>query len=138
MIDNAETLLQSVSHRSTMGGPIFKDPADLRVTRAGRLLRKFSLDELPQLLNVLAGDMSLVGPRPLPLHEAALITGEHRRRFHMRPGITCLWQVNGRSNVTYDTWMRYDLQYVDGWSLSLDAKLLVKTIPAVFTGRGAC
>jgi lipopolysaccharide/colanic/teichoic acid biosynthesis glycosyltransferase len=82
--------------------------------------------------------MSLVGPRPLPLHEAALITGEHRRRFHMRPGITCLWQVNGRSNVTYESWMRYDLQYVDGWSLSLDAKLLVKTIPVVFTGRGAC
>jgi exopolysaccharide biosynthesis polyprenyl glycosylphosphotransferase len=137
MVDGAEALMPSLTARSIMNGPIFKDPADLRVTPIGRVLRKFSLDELPQLFNVIRGDMSLVGPRPLPLHESAAIAGSFRRRFSMRPGITCLWQVNGRSNVDYTAWMNYDLQYVDRWSLWLDARLLLKTIPAVLSGRGA-
>lgn len=137
MIQGAEALLPSLSSRSITGGPTFKDPADFRITPIGRVLRKFSIDELPQLFNVVKGEMSLVGPRPLPVHESAAITGAYRRRFSMRPGITCLWQVNGRSNVDYATWMNYDLQYVDRWSLGLDAVLLLKTIPAVFSGRGA-
>jgi exopolysaccharide biosynthesis polyprenyl glycosylphosphotransferase len=137
MFENAEAAVATLAHRSITGGPIFKDPHDLRVTPVGRILRRLSLDELPQLVNVLVGDMSLVGPRPLPLHESAAISGPHRRRFSMRPGLTCLWQVNGRSNVNYAQWMQYDLDYVDGWSLALDAKLLVKTIPAVVSGRGA-
>jgi lipopolysaccharide/colanic/teichoic acid biosynthesis glycosyltransferase len=137
MIVGAEALLPSIASRNVMRGPIFKDPQDIRVTPTGRLLRRFSLDELPQFWNVLKGDMSVVGPRPLPVHESAAIAGVHRRRFSMRPGITCLWQVNGRSACDYATWMQYDLQYVDGWSLTLDAKLLLKTVPVVLTGRGA-
>jgi exopolysaccharide biosynthesis polyprenyl glycosylphosphotransferase len=137
MVDGAEGMLHALANRSVTRGPVFKDRADVRVTPIGRLLRRFSIDELPQLFNVLAGDMSLVGPRPLPLHEATEILGVHRRRFSMRPGITCLWQVNGRSNVEFSKWMSYDLQYVDRWSLWLDAKLLVQTIPAVLSGKGA-
>lgn len=137
MVQDAEGMLQSLAARSIVGGPIFKDRNDCRVTPIGRFLRRFSIDELPQLLNVVKGDMSLVGPRPLPVAEAARISGAFRRRFSMRPGITCLWQVNGRSNIEYAQWMSYDLQYVDGWSLWLDAKLLVRTIPAVLSGRGA-
>ena len=138
MIQGAEALLPSLQVRSIMKGPIFKDPQDVRITPIGRVLRKFSLDELPQLFNVVRGDMSLVGPRPLPVHESVAISGSYRRRFSMRPGITCLWQINGRSNVDYTTWMNYDLQYVDQWSLGLDARLLLKTVPAVLSGRGAC
>jgi exopolysaccharide biosynthesis polyprenyl glycosylphosphotransferase len=137
MIDGAEALLPAIRARSMTNGPTFKDPGDFRVTPIGRLLRQFSVDELPQLFNVIRGDMSLVGPRPLPVHESAAITGPYRRRFCMRPGITCLWQINGRSNVDYTTWMNYDLQYVDRWSLSMDARLLLKTIPAVLSRRGA-
>ncbi len=137
MVDGAEGMLRAVAHRSVTGGPGFKDRSDVRITPFGLFLRRFSIDELPQLFNVIRGDMSLVGPRPLPLHEAARITGVHRRRFSMRPGITCLWQVNGRSNVEFSEWMSYDLQYVDSWSIWLDAKLLVRTIPAVISGKGA-
>lgn len=137
MVDGAEGGLRSLASRSITDGPAFKDRTDVRVTSVGRMLRRFSIDELPQLLNVLKGEMSLVGPRPLPLHEAAQISGIHRRRFSMRPGITCLWQVNGRSDVPFSEWMSYDLQYVDSWSLWLDAKLLVRTIPAVLSGKGA-
>ena len=137
MIAGAEALLPAITARSITRGPVFKDPQDFRVTPIGRVLRQFSLDELPQLFNVLKGDMSLVGPRPLPIHESNAITGPYRRRFSMRPGITCLWQVNGRSNVDYATWMSYDLQYVDRWSLRMDTLLLLKTIPAVLSRRGA-
>ena len=137
MVDGAEGMLRALAHRSVTGGPMFKDRADVRVTPIGLILRRFSIDELPQLVCVIRGDMSLVGPRPLPLHEAALISGVHRRRFSMRPGITCLWQVNGRSNVEFAEWMKYDLEYVDRWSFWLDAKLLLQTIPAVMFGKGA-
>jgi exopolysaccharide biosynthesis polyprenyl glycosylphosphotransferase len=137
MLDGAEGMVHSLAKRSVTGGPAFKDRADVRITPVGYYLRRFSIDELPQLVNVVRGDMSLVGPRPLPLHEAAAIDGAHRRRFAMRPGLTCLWQVNGRSDVGFSQWMRYDLEYVDGWSLWLDAKLLAKTVPAVLSGKGA-
>ena len=120
-----------------MDGPVFKLADDPRVPPFGRFLRRSSLDELPQLLNVLAGHMSLVGPRPLPLGETASLTGGHRRRLSMRPGLTCLWQVSGRSELSFREWMALDLDYVDRWSLGLDLAILLRTIPAILTGRGA-
>jgi lipopolysaccharide/colanic/teichoic acid biosynthesis glycosyltransferase len=110
---------------------------DPRVTPVGRFLRRTSLDELPQLINVAAGHMSIVGPRPLPVVETRELTGSHRRRLSMRPGITGLWQVSGRSSVAFEEWMALDLQYVDGWSLGLDCAILLRTLPAVLSGRGA-
>jgi exopolysaccharide biosynthesis polyprenyl glycosylphosphotransferase len=123
--------------RNEMDGPVFKLTDDPRVTRFGRLLRRTSLDELPQLLNVLAGQMSLVGPRPLPVEETQALRDGHRRRLSMRPGLTCLWQVSGRNDLTFKEWMALDLEYVDRWSLGLDLAVLLRTIPAIVTGRGA-
>lgn len=120
-----------------MDGPVFKITNDPRITPIGHLLRRTSLDELPQLFNVLAGHMSLVGPRPLPLVETRELTGSDRRRLSMRPGITCLWQVSGRNDLTFREWMALDLQYVDNWSLTVDLAILVRTIPALLSGRGA-
>ena len=112
---------------------------DTRVTRLGRFLRKTSLDELPQLWNVFRGEMSLVGPRPLPVDEVARFDDmAHRRRLSVKPGLTCLWQVSGRNNVTdFKEWVRLDLHYIDNWSIWLDLKILLRTIPAVFSGAGA-
>jgi lipopolysaccharide/colanic/teichoic acid biosynthesis glycosyltransferase len=110
---------------------------DPRVTRLGRLLRRTSLDELPQLLNVLNGTMSLVGPRPLPAEEQQRISGWQRRRLAMRPGLTGLWQVSGRSDTDFETWMHLDLEYVDHWNLWLDVRILLRTVWIVLTGRGA-
>ena len=120
-----------------MNGPVFKMKNDPRVTRVGRFLRKTSLDELPQLINVLQGSMSFVGPRPLPTEEVEKFEGWERRRLSMKPGITGLWQVAGRSHIDFREWIKLDLEYIDNWSLWLDFKILLKTIPAVLSGRGA-
>jgi exopolysaccharide biosynthesis polyprenyl glycosylphosphotransferase len=120
-----------------MDGPVFKLRDDPRVTRVGRVLRRTSLDELPQLINVVAGHMSLVGPRPLPLVETQALTGGRRRRLSMKPGITGLWQVSGRNQLGFEDWMALDLEYVDGWSLGLDVAILLRTLPAIFSARGA-
>jgi lipopolysaccharide/colanic/teichoic acid biosynthesis glycosyltransferase len=120
-----------------MEGPVFKIADDPRLTPVGRFLRRTSLDELPQFLNVLKGEMSLVGPRPLPTYEASRIKGAQRRRLAMRPGMTGLWQVSGRNSVDFDGWMQLDLVYVDRWSLGLDCRILFRTIPVVLRGDGA-
>jgi len=137
MIADAHERLAEVSHLNEMSGPVFKAKDDPRITSVGRVLRKFSLDELPQLWNVLKGDMSLVGPRPPIPEEVRSYHRWQRRRLSMKPGLTCLWQVNGRNNVDFERWMRMDLQYIDNWSPSLDLKILLRTIPAVLLGRGA-
>jgi lipopolysaccharide/colanic/teichoic acid biosynthesis glycosyltransferase len=137
MVADAEARRDEVLHLNEMSGPVFKVSDDPRMTRLGRFLRRWSLDELPQLVNVVKGDMSLVGPRPLPLYEAARIKGAQRRRLSMRPGITGLWQVSGRNMVEFDEWMRMDLEYVDHWSLTLDLRILLRTVPTVLGGEGA-
>ncbi len=136
MCDNAEELKASVAHlnqRSTA----FKIPNDPRLTRLGWFLRKFSIDEWPQLWNVLKGDMSLVGPRPAVPEEVEMYQRWQRRRLRMRPGLTCLWAVAGRDALDFETWMKMDMQYIDTWSLALDWKIILRTIPRVLTGRGA-
>ena len=118
-------------------GRVLKIKNDPRVTRVGRFLRKFSLDELPQMWNVLRGDMSLVGPRPPVPAEVEKYESWARRRLSVRPGITCLWQVSGRNSINFQQWMELDLAYIDNWTLGLDFKILLKTVPAVLGGRGA-
>ncbi len=137
MAHDAERQRDELLGRNEMNGPVFKVKHDPRVTKLGRLLRRFSLDELPQLFNVLVGEMSLVGPRPLPTGERRQIAGPYRRRLSMKPGITGLWQVSGRSDVDFDEWMRLDLAYVDDWSLGGDVRILARTLGAVLRGRGA-
>jgi exopolysaccharide biosynthesis polyprenyl glycosylphosphotransferase len=139
MIADADARREEVAHLNEMiGGPAFKMKSDPRVTAVGRWLRKFSLDELPQLWNVLKGDMSLVGPRPPIPEEVSLYHRWHRRRLSMKPGLTCLWQISGRNDIQdFDSWMKLDLQYIDNWSPALDLKILLRTIPAVLSGRGA-
>ncbi|MHC4664098.1 MAG: sugar transferase [Planctomycetota bacterium] len=137
MVANAESLQKSVAHLNETSGPVFKIKKDPRVTRVGRLLRKFSLDELPQLWNVLIGDMSLVGPRPPIPAEVEKYERWQRRRLSMKPGITCLWQVRGRSRLGFEDWMKLDMEYIDNWSLTLDFKILLLTLPAVLFARGA-
>lgn len=138
MIPRAEEKLSQLKNLNEVSGPVFKIKNDPRVTPIGKLLRKTSIDELPQLINVLKGEMSLVGPRPLPVRDYNGFDQDwQRRRFSVRPGITCLWQVDGRSNTPFEKWMELDMQYIDQWSLWLDFKILFKTIPAVFKGSGA-
>lgn len=139
MVTDAEQRKVELEAINEMTGPVFKVTNDPRVTPVGRVLRRWSLDELPQLINVLRGEMSLVGPRPLPVDEVERFDDPcHRRRLSVKPGLTCLWQVSGRSNVRdFKEWVRLDLEYIDNWSLWLDLKILWRTIPAVLSGAGA-
>ena len=137
MESGAEDRLAEISHLNEMTGPVFKARRDPRLTAAGKLLRRLSIDELPQLWNVIVGDMSLVGPRPPLPDEVSRYEPWQRRRLSMKPGLTCLWQVSGRSELDFDRWMALDLKYIDTWSPLLDLKILLKTVPAVLSGRGA-
>jgi lipopolysaccharide/colanic/teichoic acid biosynthesis glycosyltransferase len=137
MIVNADEIKEKLASLNEMNGPVFKVMNDPRITKVGRFLRKFSLDELPQIWSVFKGDMSLVGPRPAFSNELARYASWHRRKLSIKPGITCLWQVNGRNKVNdFNEWARMDLEYIDNWSLWLDIKILLKTIPSVFRGTG--
>jgi exopolysaccharide biosynthesis polyprenyl glycosylphosphotransferase len=137
MVVDAEERKRDVRHLNEMDGPIFKIRNDPRITGIGKWLRKTSIDELPQLINVLKGEMSLVGPRPHPVEEVRGYTSWQRRRLSMKPGITGLWQVGGRSDTTFAESMKHDLNYIDNWSLWLDIKVLTKTLPAALLGKGA-
>jgi len=139
MVSNAEQRKHELAALNEMGGPVFKVTNDPRITPIGRWLRKYSIDEFPQLFNVLRGEMSLVGPRPLPVDEVSRFDDPaHRRRLSVKPGLTCLWQVSGRNNVNdFKDWVRLDLEYIDNWSFWLDLKILWRTIPVVLTGSGA-
>jgi exopolysaccharide biosynthesis polyprenyl glycosylphosphotransferase len=138
MYRDAEQRLKEIEHLNEAQGPIFKIANDPRVTRVGRFIRKTSLDELPQLFNVMRGHMSLVGPRPMSLRDVGLFDQSiQRRRFSVRPGLTCLWQISGRSNLPFEKWLALDLAYIDNWSLGLDLKILLKTVPIILKGTGA-
>src|SRR5438132_13462534 len=137
MVADAELQRSEVLHLNEMDGPVFKIANDPRRTRLGRFIRRYSVDELPQLINVIKGEMSLVGPRPLPLYEASRIKGVQRRRLAMRPGLSGLWQTRGRSAVDFDGWLRTDLAYGDQWSLALDSRGRVVPIPHRLRGHGA-
>jgi len=137
MVPNAEQLKQQLLDKNEMSGPVFKMKNDPRITKTGTFLRKASIDELPQLLNVLRGDMSLVGPRPPLPKEVARFDRWQRRKLSVKPGLTCLWQINGRNDIDFEEWMKLDLEYIDNWSLWLDTKILLKTVPAILKGDGA-
>jgi exopolysaccharide biosynthesis polyprenyl glycosylphosphotransferase len=139
MVTNAEQSKHELEAMNEMRGPVFKVTDDPRITRVGKRLRYYSLDELPQLLNVLRGEMSLVGPRPLPVDEVKRFNDlAHRRRLSVKPGLTCLWQISGRNQINdFKDWVRLDLEYIDNWSLWLDLKILLRTIPVVLKGTGA-
>ncbi len=138
MVMNADAMKDKLMAQNEMqGGVVFKMKNDPRITSIGRFIRKFSVDELPQLINILRGDMTIVGPRPAVPREVALYKVWQRRRLSVRPGLTCYWQVSGRNEIGFDEWMQLDLRYVDQWNLKIDIELILKTFPVVLTGRGA-
>ena len=138
MVQDAEARQASLETLNEAGGPVFKIRNDPRVTRVGQFLRRTSIDELPQLINVLRGDMSLVGPRPLPFRDVERFQQAwHSRRFSVKPGLTCSWVLAGRSELEFDTWVRLDLDYIDSWSLLRDLRICLQTIPALIRGSGA-
>jgi exopolysaccharide biosynthesis polyprenyl glycosylphosphotransferase len=137
MVANAEALKARLAAQNEQGGPVFKIRRDPRITAVGRFIRKYSVDELPQLINVLRGEMSIVGPRPPIPSEVAKYEAWQRRRLSVRPGLTCVWQVSGRNEISFEEWMYLDMQYIDHWSLAQDFQLILKTVPVVLTGRGA-
>jgi lipopolysaccharide/colanic/teichoic acid biosynthesis glycosyltransferase len=137
MVANADALRDELASRNEMTGPVFKISNDPRITKVGAWLRKYSLDELPQLYSVLKGDMSLVGPRPPLATEFEQFTEYQKQKMAVKPGITCLWQVNGRNEISdFDEWVRLDLEYISQWSLSLDLAILMRTVETVFSGSG--
>lgn len=137
MVTNADDLLQEYKEKNEVDGPIFKMRSDPRITKLGRILRKYSIDELPQLVNVLKGDMSLVGPRPLPIEQVQKEDFKQLRRLEVRPGITGLWQIRGRSDISFKRLIRWDIWYINNWSFWLDLNILLQTIPVVCKGKGA-
>jgi lipopolysaccharide/colanic/teichoic acid biosynthesis glycosyltransferase len=137
MVAEAESLQAQLEDANEAEGALFKIRDDPRLTRVGRFLRRFSLDEVPQIVNVLKGEMSLVGPRPLPLRDYRLLEDWHRARYAVLPGVTGLWQISGRSELTFDDLVRLDFTYLENWSIWLDITIIARTIPAVVTRRGA-
>ena len=137
MFENADKIKKNLNYLNKMDKVVFKIKDDPRITRIGKILRRFSLDELPQLFNVLKGDMSLVGPRPPLFEEVNLYKDWQRKRLSTKPGLTCLWLIRGRSDLLFEEWMRLDLEYINNWSLSLDFFIILKTIPALISGKGA-
>jgi len=137
MVVDAEKIREALAAKNEMNGPVFKMKNDPRITTIGRFIRKYSIDELPQLINVLNGDMSIVGPRPPLPSEVAKYESWQRRRLSVRPGLTCIWQVSGRNQISFEEWMNLDMQYIDRWSLTEDLALILKTVPVVLTGKGA-
>lgn len=137
MIDGADSMQRNLLHLNETTGPVFKIRKDPRLTRVGAFLRRTSLDEIPQFINILVGDMSLVGPRPLPVDQVDLTIPEQKERTRVLPGLTCLWQINGRSQIQYEDWMKMDLEYIYQRTLGLDLQILIKTIPAVLSRKGA-
>lgn len=137
MVADAERLKASLTAQNEQSGPVFKMRRDPRVTTVGRFIRRFSIDELPQIVNVLVGDMSIVGPRPPLPAEVEKYETWQRRRLSVRPGLTCMWQVSGRNDIPFERWMKLDLAYIDHWNLLSDFELIARTVPVVLTGRGA-
>lgn len=137
MVKDAERLKDSLKEKNEMNGPVFKMQNDPRVTTIGKILRKYSIDELPQLINVIKGEMSIVGPRPPLISEVQVYKPYHKRRLTVKPGLTCLWQIKGRNEIDFEKWVELDLQYIDNWSLMLDFKIMYKTIFTIFSAKGA-
>jgi exopolysaccharide biosynthesis polyprenyl glycosylphosphotransferase len=137
MVLDAEKVIHLLNEKNEASGPVFKIKNDPRLTRVGKFLRKWSIDELPQLINVLKGEMSLVGPRPPLPNEVAQYKPAYLERLAMQPGLTCIWQVSGRSHIPFEQWMELDREYIENWSLGLDLKILAQTLPAVLMGDGA-
>ena len=137
MVSNAEDLLGQLKDKNEKDGPIFKIKRDPRITNVGSFLRRYSLDELPQIFNVFKGDMSLVGPRPLPIEQIEKEDLRQLKRLDIRPGITGLWQIRGRSDLSFQRFLRWDIWYINNWSFGLDLYILFQTLPVVIKGKGA-